>query len=138
LTRREVSVAYYKGDPKWDNSRNVANYGRKLYPVSASTLKHFGAIYPMGTPNADGAGGYTYTSAKRDDAWMSVILLRAEQIFAYRGKNIKATHMIKMRYEIYIEESDHILLDGVTYEVIYVDSDRDRGLFKTAMCTELR
>lgn len=131
-------MAYYKSDPKWDNSRNVARYGRSLYPVTASTLKHSGAIYSQGTPNDDDGGGYTYTSTKRSDEWMSIGLLRAEQTFEYRGKHVKATHIIKMRNEVYIEESDHIVLDGVTYEVIYIDDDRDRGLYKTAMCIELR
>jgi len=135
--QKETFVAYYKKDPKWDNSRNVAVYGKKLYPITASTLKHYCAVYAI-TPVDDGDGGYTFTSTKRSDEWMSLFTLRVEQVFAYRGKNIKATHMFKMRFEVVIEETDHIVLDDVTYEVIYVDPDKDRDSFKVAMCTELR
>jgi hypothetical protein len=131
-------VAYYKTGPKWDNSRNVSVYGKKLYPVTASTLKHQCGVYAVGSPAEDGAGGYTNTVTKRSDEWMSFSTLRMEQIFNYRGKSVKATHMFKMRAEVVITESDQIIFDNVTYEVIFVDSDKDRGLFKTAMCTELR
>jgi hypothetical protein len=136
--KREISVAYFKANPAWDNSRNVSVFGKKLYPVTASTLKHLCDVYAVGSPTEDGAGGYKNTLIKRSEEWMSLATLRIEQIFAYRGKSVKATHMFKMRSEVVITESDQIIYENVTYEVIFVDVDKDRRLFKTAMCTELR
>ena len=129
----------FKKPSKWDISRNNALYGRKMYQVTASSLKHYGAVYDPGTPVDDGVGGFTYpNNVKRFDAWMSIQQLRAEQVFDYRGKDIAATHIIKVRYEIDIKETDLIVVEGVTYEVIVLTMDTDRKLFKTAMVTQLR
>lgn len=129
----------YKSEPRWDNSRNVANYGRSLYPVSASMLKLKGWIYKV-EEVPDGAGGYTFDKVLRNDkpTPMMMRLHRTEETFEYRGKNVKTTHMIKMRYKVYLETTDFIEIDDVTYEVIVIDEETDRRRFKTAMCTVLK
>lgn len=128
---------YYKSEPRWDNSRNVANYGRSLYPVSASMLKLKGRIYRVKAVD-DGAGNYTNNKVLRGEAWMQMRLMRTEEIFEYRGKDVKTTHMIKMRYNVSIETTDFIEIDNVTYEVIHVDTETDRRRFKSALCTVLK
>ena len=128
----------HRSEPLWDTSRNVNVYGKRLYPVTASSLKHLGAIYDIGEPVDDDEGGYTFNSVKRCDAWMSIVQLRVEQSFDYRGKQVMATHLIKVRYETTVKESDCIVIDGKTYEVISISEDTDRKAFKTILVTELR
>jgi SPP1 family predicted phage head-tail adaptor len=129
-------VPAYRAEPKWDNSRNVAAFNRKMYSINSSMLKTFGTIYSI-TPVDDGVGGYTFTSTKRADAWMYIKNLKAEQIFDYRGKNVKATHLIKIRYNVIVAKSDHIVLNDITYEVIHVEEDTEGFLFKSILCTTL-
>lgn len=137
-----IFVAYtkpnYQSEPRWDNSRNVSIYGRKTYQINASLLKHYGAVYSISPVDDEEGTNFNYTSTKRGDVWMYIVELRVEQVFDYRGKNTKVTHMIRVRHETVIEETDHIIMDGVTYEVVHIDSDKDRRLFKTVMVTELR
>ena len=143
LMKREDFVAFnkrqtgprYRSEPNWDNSRNVSTFNKKLYPVTASSLKYLGEVYQTGVPVDDGAGNYNYTSIKRSDAWMSIATLKVEQIFEYRGKNVKTTHIIKVRYEVIVEKTDHIILNDLTYEVVNVDPDTDKKLYKAILCT---
>ena len=131
---KKGGIPPWQSEPRWDNSRNVNQFGRRLYPVSASLLKHRAKIY-TGTPVDDGRGNYTFNRLKTAETWVNLGFLRVDQTFEYRGKTTIATHMIKMRYETPIEKADHIEVGGREYEVIHIDNDDQRRLFKTAMCT---
>lgn len=91
---------YYRSEPSQDVSRNVQNSNKAFYKVNASSLRHRIKIYERDVAIDDGYGGFTYGTKLYKEVWASIQQLQARQIFDYKGKDIEATHVIKIRGDI--------------------------------------
>lgn len=121
----------------------IPRQGRKTL---ASEAKHQ-VIIQVRSLAHDGEGGFveTYTSQSTTATppvvikrWAAVCPLQAWQLTNYKSVNVEASHMIKIRGSVTINESDRILFGAREFEVLTVEDIQERGVMKVCLCKERR
>ena len=70
---------------------------------------------------------------------MSITSLSATQKEEYRSQNVEATHLVKIRGEIVINELNRIeTIEGKIFEVLTAEDIQDRGIVWWVICKERR
>jgi len=90
------------------------------------------------TPVSDGEGGFTHSWSTIGTYWAELSPMRAEQKFKYKSVQVEATHYVKFRGEIDINENHRILYGTRIFEILTVEDIRERGFKKFVVCNEVR
>ena len=86
----------------------------------------------------NGRGGFTESWEDVGTYWAEIKPLFAKQIFEYRSLNVHATHQIKVRANVIIDEDDQIIYGSRTFEVLTVENESESEVVKWVICKETR
>lgn len=107
---------------------------------AAGTLRHQVYLEDLGTPVPDGEGGFTYSPAPLDPAWVFAAIepatVRAMERLAGGTVSSDATHILTLRYHAGITTKTQITLGGRVFQVTGVVNPEERGISTIAICTE--
>jgi SPP1 family predicted phage head-tail adaptor len=112
----------------------IPREGRK---TDSSEFRHRVSIQSE-VKTADGEGGFTYAWATLSTVWAAVNPLKAAQQFDFRSVGVDATHLIKVRGTVQLQEKNRILFNGRTFEVLTAEDLQERGIVKLITCKEVR
>ena len=87
---------------------------------------------------SDGEGGYTEVWQDVKKCWAQIKPFGAKQVFEYKSLNVKATHRIKVRANIIVEENYRICYKTRTFEVLTVENEDEAEVVKWVVCKEVR
>lgn len=90
------------------------------------------------TETSDGRGGFTEGWLDTMTCWACIEPLFAKQIFEYRSLNVNASHRIKVRASITVEENNRILYGTRIFEVLTVENESESEVVKWITCKEVR
>jgi SPP1 family predicted phage head-tail adaptor len=103
----------------------------------STELRHYVTILTE-TSTADGEGGFTVAWAESDPVAAQVSPIQARQVFQYRSINVEATHLIKVRGETVVGETNKIKFGAREFEVLTCEDIQERGIVKVITCKEVR
>jgi len=87
----------------------------------------------------DSDGGLTESWEDVKKCWAEIKPLGGKQVFEYRSLNVKASHRIKVRANIEVEEYYRICYQRNRYfEVLTVEDEDEAGVVKWVICQEVR
>jgi SPP1 family predicted phage head-tail adaptor len=86
----------------------------------------------------DGEGGFTETWVTISNIWASVEPIKATQVFTYRSIGVEASHLIKIRGSLYINEAQRILFDNRVFEILTIENIQEKGVYSVITCLEVR
>lgn len=91
------------------------------------------------TNTTDGEGGFTQTWATGDMHPAAISPIQAKQQFINKSVGVDATHLIKIRGAISIDEKENRFLFGARiFEIMTVEDIQERGIVKVITCKEVR
>lgn len=90
------------------------------------------------TETPDGEGGFTESWSDVGTYWANVKPLSARQVFQYRSSNVIATHVIKVRAQVPVEEDNRILYGSRVFEVLTSENEDEANVLKWVTCKEVR
>lgn len=106
--------------------------------LDAGVLRDRIIIQRLGNPVSDGEGGFTETWSTVATVWAGIRPMRASQIVEYKSLNVHATHLVEVRGEVDIQETDQMLFGSRVFEVLTVENEREEGVRKWVTCKERR
>lgn len=109
-------------------------WGRKSF---ANEARHY-VIIQENTSTTDGDGGFTDSWKDVSTVAAAIYPIFAKQVFQYRSINIQASHIIKMRGEITINEGNRIKFGIRIFQILFIENVQERGIEKLITCKELR
>ena len=86
----------------------------------------------------DGEGGFTDAWVAVATVWASISPIRADQRAQYATLNVEATHLIRVRGLVDVEEKYRITYDSRIFEVLTVENIQERNFMKVCLCLERR
>lgn len=86
----------------------------------------------------DGEGGFTMSLATSSTVWARVKPMRAKQKHEYRSINVEATHLVKVRGGVDVQEEQIITFGTREFEVLTVENEMEENVTKWVMCKEIR
>lgn len=108
-----------------------------MVDLDAGELRHRVTIQNV-TKVSDNEGGFTSSWADANTIWAAIKSMRAKQIGEYRSINVEATHLIKVRGGIDIEENQRIIFGIRIFEVLTVENEKEQNVTKWIVCKEKR
>jgi len=88
---------------------------------------------------ADGEGGFTQKWTTGDMIPAAISPIQARQQFENKSVGVDATHLIKIRGLIDVDEKNNRFLYGSrTFEILTIEDIQERGIVKVVTCKELR
>jgi SPP1 family predicted phage head-tail adaptor len=94
---------------------------------------------------SDGEGGFTdtWTPIKNQDEtiklfWAGIQPIKATQQAEYKSINVDATHLIKLRGAVAVNEKDRIVYGTRIFEILTIENIQERGVLKLCTCLERR
>lgn len=90
------------------------------------------------TMTSDSEGGNTETWSDRSSCWAEVKPFGAKQVYEYQSLNVKASHKIKVRGNIIVQENDRIIFRTRVFEVLTVENEGESNVVKWVTCREVR
>ena len=116
----------------------VRYYNREGKKTLATELRHFIYIQTLAR-TADGEGGFTQEWTTGDMVPAAVSPIQARQQFENKSVGVDATHLIKIRGLIDVDEKNNRFLYGSrTFEILTIEDIQERGIVKVVTCKELR
>ncbi len=103
----------------------------------ATELRHRITIYQI-TSTTDGEGGFGETLSVVKTCSAAIYPLRAIQQFEYKSINVDATHIIKLRGYIDIDELYVIKFGTRTFDVLTVENIQEQNYEQVVTCRERR
>jgi hypothetical protein len=112
------------------------NLARMRSGASLSTESNTYGFIQSRVDVADGVGGVTegeWTSTTEDPHAFALIPTSSTQVWEDKTVNVKATHIVKMRYEIPVSQLDRIVIDFEgpnerIFEILDIDDIQGRGI----------
>ena len=114
--------------------RMIERQGKKTL---SSEAKHRVVIQTKSSVS-DGEGGFTETYTGTATTWAAISPIRANQQMEYRSIGVDATHLIKLRGNVSINEADRVVFGSRVFEVLTVENIQERGILKVITCKERR
>jgi SPP1 family predicted phage head-tail adaptor len=113
---------------------------RRISKKSLSTQTRAYAYIQQLTNVDDDRGGFTksWVNTTVEPHAMAIMPLSAKQIFEYRSLNVEATHFIKIRGEVEVNELNQILYGSREFEILTVEDIQERGIVKWITSKERR
>ena len=90
------------------------------------------------TETPDGRGGFTEAWSDIGTCWADIRPLFAKQIFEYRSLNVHATHQIKVRASVDVDEDNRILYGTRIFEILTIENEAEAEVVKWLVCKEVR
>jgi SPP1 family predicted phage head-tail adaptor len=87
---------------------------------------------------SDGEGGFTDTYTTSATVWAGISPIRATQQAEYKSINVDATHLVKLRGAVYVNELDRIVYGARIFEILTIENIQERGVLKLCTCLERR
>jgi|WetSurMetagenome_2_1015567.scaffolds.fasta_scaffold207254_3 SPP1 family predicted phage head-tail adaptor len=112
-------------------------YERQIRKTSATVMRHYVEIQAVTRTN-DGEGGVTVSWSTSATVAASVDPIKAIQQFNYKSVNVDATHLIKIRGEITINEKNRILWGSRIFEILTIEDINENGILKVITTKEAR
>jgi SPP1 family predicted phage head-tail adaptor len=88
----------------------------------------------------DGRGGevVTWSNTPTSLQAMSISPITARQSMEYKTIEVDATHIVKIRGAVAINDQMQILFGSRIFEVVFVEDIQERGILKIVTCRERR
>lgn len=113
-------------------------YNRESKKTLATELRHFVYIQTLAR-TADGEGGFTQIWTTGDMIAAAIFPIQARQQFINKSVGVDATHLIKIRGQISLNEKTNRFLWGErTFEILTIEDMQERGIVKVVTCKEKR
>lgn len=104
-----------------------------------STVLRHRVTLNMQNDAADGEGGFTENYATVRTCWASIEPIKAVQQYDYQSIGVDATHLIKIRGSIMVDEKKYkIIFGNRSFEVLTVENIQERGVYSVITCKEVR
>lgn len=118
----------------------MGNNIKRISEKSLSTSCRHYAYIQSETQVDDGRGGFilTWINTTLDPIAMDISPLTAKQEFTFKSINVDATHIIKVRAEITINEKNRINYNGRIFEILTIENVQERGILLYITCKERR
>lgn len=110
---------------------------RKGKKSLSTELRHRVKIQTL-TDTADGEGGFTQAWATASTVWAAIYPMRAQQVADYKSIDVDADFLIKVRGDVSVAETQQIVYDSRTFEVLTVENAQERDVVKYVACKERR
>lgn len=110
--------------PRFLKSQSIASRARHLVELQQYS------------PSSDGEGGYVDGWVTIGTVWASVDPLTAYQRMDYSSISTDVTHLVTIRGNINVDDTQQVLFDGRSFEVLTHRDVQERGIEKTLMCRE--
>lgn len=113
-------------------------YDRQGKKTLATEARHY--VYKQTRiKSADGEGGFTDSWSAGDMLAAAICPIQARQQNDYKSTGVDATHLIKIRGVIAIDEqNDRFLFGSRIFEILTVEDIEERGIVKVITCKEVR
>ena len=116
----------------------IKYYNREGKKTLATELRHFIYIQTL-TRTTDGEGGFTQSWTTGDMVPAAVSPIQARQQFENKSVGVDATHLIRIRGQVSLDEKTNRFLFGErTIEILTIEDIQERGIVKVVTCKELR
>jgi len=86
----------------------------------------------------DGDGGFGVTWSDLSSCFAAIYPKQARQVFKFRTIDVDATHQIRIRRQIEIEELDRIVFKNRVFEVLSIERAIWSDYYKNINCKEVR
>jgi len=116
----------------------VKYYKREGWKTLATQCCNYVYIQTL-TRTADGEGGFTQTWTTGDMIPAAISPIQARQQFENKSVGVDATHLIKIRGLISVDEkTDRFLFGTRIFEIVAIENIQERGIVKVITCKEVR
>lgn len=105
--------------------------------VDAGELNHRIALQKV-TKTKDEEGNFNDVWATVQTCWARVKPMSSKQKTEYKSVEVEATHLIKVRGSITVEESYQVLFKEREFEILTVDDEKEMGIAKWIVTKERR
>jgi head-tail adaptor len=109
--------------------------------VSAGDRRHYVTLFALGTPAADGDGGYAQTPTPLDppDAWAKIAPATAQSLERIVAGTVvsAASHVVTMPYHAGVNTKTQIVFGTRVLMVVGVVTPGERQVETVAICTEM-
>lgn len=103
----------------------------------SSELRHYITIQTASGP-LDGEGGETVSWVDTKDCFAAVLPIQAKQQFNLKSIDVDATHFVKVRGYIDIQEKQRVKFGSRFLEVLTVENIQELDVMKFCVCKEMR
>lgn len=90
------------------------------------------------TSTTDGDGGFDQSWTELTQCFAAIYPIKAQQRFEYKSLDVDATHIIKIRGLIDLEELDRVIYSSRTFEILSIENIQERDFLKILTCKEIR
>ena len=90
------------------------------------------------TDTDDDQGGFDESWADATSCWAEIRPFGAKQVAEYRSLNVHASHRIKVRASVPVEEENRILYGSRVFEILTIENENEDNVVKWITCKETR
>jgi head-tail adaptor len=112
-------------------------FDRQIKKTSATVMRHYVEIQSA-TRASDAEGGVSNTWATSSYTFASIDPIQARQQYLYNSVNVDATHLIKMRGGVTIDEKNRIKWNIRIFEILTIEDINEMGIIKVITTKEAR
>lgn len=112
-------------------------FERQIRKTDATVMRHYVEIQAATRTN-DGEGGVSVSWGTSATVAASVDPIKAIQQFNYKSVNVDATHLIRIRGEITVDEKNIIKWGSRTFEILTIEDINENGILKVITTKEQR
>ena len=87
---------------------------------------------------ADGEGGFSDVWVDSSTVWAAVLPIRATQRAQYASVSVEATHIVKVRGDVSVSETQRIKFNNRYLDILTVENIQEKGVLKVVTCNEKR